>query len=69
MSTPLADSTSSHIGDRVDDPFVWGVLPLSYAFDPTNLRWGLGAHDICFKNQYVSHRTSPITRPPLPTSS
>lgn len=30
---------------------MWGVLPLRYAFDPWSLRWGLGAHDICFKNK------------------
>lgn len=26
---------------------------MRYAFDPENLRWGLGAHDICFKNKYA----------------
>jgi monolysocardiolipin acyltransferase len=31
---------------------IWGLLPLSYAFDPSNLRWTLGAADICFKNKY-----------------
>jgi monolysocardiolipin acyltransferase len=31
---------------------IWGVLPLSNAFNPSNLRWTLGAHDICFKNRY-----------------
>ncbi|KAJ9639507.1 Lyso-phosphatidylcholine acyltransferase [Coniosporium tulheliwenetii] len=33
-----------------DDPFVWGVLPLRYCFNPDNLRWSLGSYDICFKN-------------------
>lgn len=33
----------------LDDPLIWGVLPLKYVFDPVNLRWGLGAHDICFR--------------------
>ncbi|KAI1201286.1 acyltransferase [Nemania serpens] len=33
-----------------DDPLMWGVLPVRYAFNPSNHRWGLGAHDICFKN-------------------
>ncbi|KAK3997351.1 hypothetical protein QBC44DRAFT_280254 [Cladorrhinum sp. PSN332] len=41
---------SNHVS-VLDDPVVWGVLPLSYAFNPNNLRWTLGAHDICFKNQ------------------
>ncbi|KAG7114170.1 Lysophosphatidylcholine acyltransferase like protein [Verticillium longisporum] len=42
-------TVSNHIS-VLDDPVTWGVLPLKYAFKPRNLRWGLGAHDICFKN-------------------
>ncbi|CAH0020431.1 unnamed protein product [Clonostachys rhizophaga] len=38
----------------IDDPLIWGILPMRYAFDPENLRWGLGAHDICFKNKALS---------------
>ncbi|KOS18417.1 Lysophosphatidylcholine acyltransferase [Escovopsis weberi] len=38
----------------VDDPLIWGILPLRYAFDVENLRWGLGAHDICFTNSFTS---------------
>ncbi|KAI5460063.1 hypothetical protein BGZ63DRAFT_389418 [Mariannaea sp. PMI_226] len=38
----------------LDDPLIWGILPLKYCFDVTNLRWGLGAHDICFKNKALS---------------
>lgn len=38
----------------MDDPLIWGVLPLRLAFEPWNLRWGLGAHDICFKNRPLS---------------
>ncbi|KAI0393639.1 acyltransferase [Xylariaceae sp. FL0594] len=34
----------------LDDPLMWGVLPFKHAFNPSNHRWGLGAHDICFKN-------------------
>ena len=30
------------------------MLPLSYAFNPSNLRWTLGAHDICFQNKLLS---------------
>ncbi|KEY64312.1 hypothetical protein S7711_06356 [Stachybotrys chartarum IBT 7711] len=37
----------------LDDPIMWGILPVRYMFDPENLRWGLGAHDICFKNRHV----------------
>ncbi|KAK4204443.1 putative lysophosphatidylcholine acyltransferase [Triangularia verruculosa] len=42
-------TVSNHVS-VLDDPMVWGLLPLSYAFNPNNLRWTLGAHDICFKN-------------------
>ncbi|KAK3082351.1 hypothetical protein LTS18_004263 [Coniosporium uncinatum] len=33
---------------------MWGVLPSRYLFDPNNMRWGLGAYDICFKNKPAS---------------
>lgn len=42
---------------RVDDPLIWGVLPLRYAFDPSNHRWSLGSYDICFQNKYAVTRT------------
>ncbi|KAI0481045.1 hypothetical protein GGR56DRAFT_302526 [Xylariaceae sp. FL0804] len=45
-------TVSNHIS-IVDDPLIWGVLPLHYAFDPANHRWGLGAHDICFQNKIL----------------
>ncbi|KAI1847821.1 hypothetical protein JX265_009249 [Neoarthrinium moseri] len=38
----------------IDDPVMWGILPARYSFNPSNLRWGLGAHDICFKNKALS---------------
>ncbi|TRX88515.1 hypothetical protein FHL15_010554 [Xylaria flabelliformis] len=40
-------------GLLTDDPLMWGVLPFKYAFNPSNHRWGLGAHDICFKNDLL----------------
>ncbi|PSR90402.1 hypothetical protein BD289DRAFT_217130 [Coniella lustricola] len=46
-------TVSNHIS-VVDDPLIWGVLPLGIAYQPWNLRWGLGAHDIIFKNQFMS---------------
>ncbi|KAJ4399834.1 Lyso-phosphatidylcholine acyltransferase, partial [Neurospora sp. IMI 360204] len=46
-------TVSNHIS-VLDDPVVWGVLPLSYAFNPNNLRWTLAAHDICFANRTFS---------------
>ncbi|KAI1453599.1 hypothetical protein F4805DRAFT_442798 [Annulohypoxylon moriforme] len=45
-------TVSNHIS-VLDDPVIWGVLPLRYAFNPSNHRWGLGAHDICFKNKLI----------------
>jgi monolysocardiolipin acyltransferase len=30
---------------------MWGILPMKYFFDMENLRYGLGAHDICYKNK------------------
>ncbi|KAI7787984.1 hypothetical protein LA080_013289 [Diaporthe eres] len=46
-------TVSNHIS-VIDDPVIWGVLPLRMAFQPWNLRWSLGAHDICFKNRLLS---------------
>ncbi|KJZ76064.1 hypothetical protein HIM_04520 [Hirsutella minnesotensis 3608] len=43
----------NHVG-VLDDPLMWGILPLRYMTDLDNLRWGLGAHDICFKNRLTS---------------
>ncbi|OTA60293.1 acyltransferase [Hypoxylon sp. EC38] len=45
-------TVSNHIS-VMDDPIMWGVLPLRYGFNPSNHRWGLGAHDICFKNKLL----------------
>lgn len=38
---------------------MWSVLPLGYTFRPQVLRWGLGAHDICFKNKYAAASSPP----------
>ncbi|CAN8097080.1 unnamed protein product [Discula destructiva] len=46
-------TVSNHIS-VVDDPLIWGVLPLRVGFQPWNLRWSLGAHDICFQNKLLS---------------
>ncbi|KAI2639663.1 acyltransferase [Hypomontagnella submonticulosa] len=45
-------TVSNHVS-VLDDPLIWGVLPLKYGFNPSNHRWGLGAHDICFKNKFL----------------
>ena len=53
----------------LDDPLIWGVLPLSFtAFHlHNNHRWSLASHDIAFKSVWASHfftlgRTLPIHR-------
>lgn len=49
-------TVSNHIS-VMDDPLIWGVLPLSFtAFHGyQNHRWGFGSHDICFQNTLLSH--------------
>ncbi|KUI60562.1 Lysophosphatidylcholine acyltransferase [Cytospora mali] len=54
VTKSIASRLVSHVFTSLDDPLMWGVLPLRYAFEPWNLRWGLGAHDICFKNKALS---------------
>jgi monolysocardiolipin acyltransferase len=39
----------------VDDPFFWGMLPWSYYKDVDQIRWGLGAQNVCFKNGFMSY--------------
>lgn len=34
---------------NIDDPLLFGLLPMQLAFSPSSLRWGLGAHNVCFK--------------------
>ncbi|KAL6705486.1 Lyso-phosphatidylcholine acyltransferase [Coniothyrium glycines] len=46
-------TVSNHIS-VMDDPILWGVLPLGYIFNPDNLRWGLGSYDLCFTNKGLS---------------
>ncbi|KAG9774092.1 hypothetical protein KCU88_g5568, partial [Aureobasidium melanogenum] len=49
-------TVSNHIS-VLDDPLIWGVLPLSFAafHGYMNHRWGFGSHDICFQNSPLSH--------------
>lgn len=49
-------TVSNHIS-VLDDPVIWGVLPLSFAafHGYMNHRWGFGSHDICFQNTPLSH--------------
>ncbi|TLD23052.1 hypothetical protein PspLS_07437 [Pyricularia sp. CBS 133598] len=46
-------TVSNHIS-IIDDPLIWGVLPLKYSFNHSNLRWSLAAHDICFQNPVLT---------------
>ncbi|KAK5453021.1 Lyso-phosphatidylcholine acyltransferase [Exophiala xenobiotica] len=49
-------TVSNHIS-VLDDPLIWGVLPLSFAafHGYMNHRWSFGSHDICFQNGPLSH--------------
>lgn len=38
----------------VDDPFVWATLPFRIYSKLENMRWCLGAHNICFANSRVA---------------
>jgi hypothetical protein len=39
---------------RMDDPLIWGTLPLSAIFSPPEyVRHALGSADICFTNPYI----------------
>ncbi|KAK2775524.1 hypothetical protein FQN53_003100 [Emmonsiellopsis sp. PD_33] len=48
-------TVSNHIS-VMDDPLIWGTLPLfsGRAFDSLNRRWAFGSHDICFANRVLS---------------
>ncbi|CEL04829.1 Putative Tafazzin [Aspergillus calidoustus] len=37
----------------MDDPLMWGFLPLKYQFglSSSNRRWGLASHDICYQTR------------------
>ena len=32
----------------LDDPFTWGILPFKFFLSPANIRWSLGADNVCF---------------------
>lgn len=38
----------------VDDPFIWAVFPWKIYRDLNDIRWCLGAHNVCFTNKFVS---------------
>lgn len=39
----------------VDDPFLWGCLPWKFFYNVDDIRWGLGAANVCFKNSFFSY--------------
>ncbi|KAK9328662.1 hypothetical protein V1520DRAFT_345499 [Lipomyces starkeyi] len=47
-------TVSNHIS-VIDDPVMWGLLPIRMMFNPTHLRWGLGAENICFTTKFTSN--------------
>ncbi|KAF2714756.1 hypothetical protein K504DRAFT_456948 [Pleomassaria siparia CBS 279.74] len=46
-------TVSNHVS-VLDDPLIWGILPLRYAWNVDNMRWGLGSYDLCFQNKALS---------------
>ncbi|CAI6337076.1 unnamed protein product [Periconia digitata] len=46
-------TVSNHVS-VMDDPMIWGILPISYMINPDNMRWGLGSYDLCFTNKGLS---------------
>lgn len=38
----------------VDDPAFYAALPMRYHLDVDTIRWGFGAHNICFSNKALS---------------
>jgi monolysocardiolipin acyltransferase len=49
-------TVSNHVS-VLDDPLIWGVLPLSFAAFHGYMghRWTFGSHDICFTSAFRSH--------------
>ncbi|KAF8423616.1 putative taz protein [Tirmania nivea] len=43
--------TVSNHTSVMDDPLMWGALPIRHVFNPASMRWGLGSHDICFTSR------------------
>ncbi|KYR00452.1 tafazzin family protein [Tieghemostelium lacteum] len=43
----------NHISN-LDDPIIWGALPSSILFQPSHMRWTLGASNILFTNPVYS---------------
>ncbi|KAJ1500102.1 hypothetical protein HMI54_012181 [Coelomomyces lativittatus] len=51
--------TISNHASTIDDPILWGLLPLKAFFSKTHkLRWSLGAQEICYSNKLTSFFSS-----------
>jgi monolysocardiolipin acyltransferase len=42
--------TVSNHHSTMDDPLLWGLLPVRVMFQPHRMRWTLAAHDICYSS-------------------
>ncbi|KAJ0426925.1 hypothetical protein BJY00DRAFT_297858 [Aspergillus carlsbadensis] len=49
----------------MDDPLMWGFLPLKYQFglSSSNRRWGLASHDICYQTRSAHSQYGGIAQP------
>ncbi|KAG0738913.1 hypothetical protein G6F57_011886 [Rhizopus arrhizus] len=47
--------TVSNHKSTLDDPCLWGVLPIQTLFTPEKMRWVLGAADICYTSLFRSY--------------
>ncbi|KAL5333240.1 hypothetical protein BJX70DRAFT_392342 [Aspergillus crustosus] len=57
-------TVSNHIS-VMDDPLMWGFLPMKYFWGPSsaNRRWGLASHDICFQTRSAHSTFGGIAQP------
>ncbi|KAL3463915.1 hypothetical protein BJX64DRAFT_276120 [Aspergillus heterothallicus] len=57
-------TVSNHIS-VMDDPLMWGFLPLKYQFglSSSNRRWGLASHDICYQTRSAHSQYGGIAQP------
>ncbi|KAL2820893.1 hypothetical protein BDW59DRAFT_181339 [Aspergillus cavernicola] len=57
-------TVSNHIS-VMDDPLMWGFLPLKYNFglSSSNRRWGLASHDICYQTRSAHSQYGGIAQP------
>ncbi|QDS75003.1 hypothetical protein FKW77_005609 [Venturia effusa] len=46
--------TISNHTSVLDDPLIWGCLPMRFFFNPNQMRWSLGSYDICFQGSALT---------------